>query len=127
MPTQSRGHGAQRRDRLSWCFWLNLFPCTGLYVMPSAAGWRWGGVVSPTGAAEKAVPPQNGVSHTTLLGGTAYASAIGGRRRLVAWLPQPISHTRRLAASPSRPRRPAPPRPLEPPSDHLRLARPHLV
>src|SRR5258708_292982 len=95
--------------------------------MPSAAGRRLGGLIPPTGAAEKAVPPQNGVGHTTLLGGTAYVSSIGGRRRLVAGLPQPVSHTRRVAASPRRPRRPAPQRPLEPPSTRLRLARPRLV
>src|SRR5207245_3632183 len=79
-------------------------------------------------AAEKAVPPQNEVVQTTLLGGTAHVHAtIVYRSRFVAWLPQPISHARRLAASPSRPRRPTQKIPLERPSPHLRPAGNHLV
>src|SRR5260370_41250602 len=95
--------------------------------MLSSAGRRPSARIFPTGAAEKAVPPQNGVGDTTLLGETAYALSILCRPWLVARLPQSVSHTGRLAASPSRPRRPTPKGPLESPSAHVRLARAHLV
>src|SRR5207302_11326959 len=91
--------------------------------MTSSAGKRFVALIFATRAAEKAFPPQNEVVQTTLLGGTALAHAtIVYRSRFVAWLPQPISHARRLAASPSRPRLPTQKIPLERPSPHLRPA-----
>src|SRR5437870_1379603 len=96
-----------------------------LYTMLSAAGRRSDILILRTGAAEKAVPPQNGVGNTTLLGETAYASSIGCWQRFVARLPEPISHTRCLAASPSGPGRPAEKVALESSSAHFRVARPH--
>src|SRR5207244_11756383 len=73
--------------------------------MTSSAGKRFAALIFATRAAEKAVPPQNEVVQTTLLGGTAHVNAtIVYRSRFVARLPQPISHARRLSSSPSRSR-----------------------
>src|SRR5207245_10058514 len=89
--------------------------------MTSSAGKRFAALIFATRAAEKAVPPQNEVVQTTLLGGTAHVHApIVYRSRFVARLPQPISHARPLAASPTRPRLPTQHIPLERPSLHLR-------
>src|SRR5437899_11039193 len=105
---------------------MNSFP--GFCWMLSSAGRPWTAPSLPLGAAEKAVPPQNGVGHTTLLGETAYVRAtIVCGSGLVAGLPQPISHVRRVAASPSGSRRPTSKRSLESPSSDLRLAGAHLV
>ncbi len=80
-----------------------------------------------TRAAEKAVSRQNGVVHTTLLGETAYAPSIDYWQRLVAELPQSVSHTRCLAASPSGPGCAATQRAVEPSSAHLCVAGPDVV
>src|SRR5713226_3436854 len=106
---------------------FNVCRFLGLCSMLSSAGRRPSAMFFPFGAAERAVPPQNGVGHTTLLGETAHAHAIVCRPRLVARLPESISHTRRLAASPSCSGRPTAKVPLESPSPHLGLARRDLV
>src|SRR6266404_3032291 len=97
-------------------------------MMLSSAGGRCIALRSPNSAAEKAVPPQNGVGHTTLLGETAYVRAtIVCGSGFVAGLPQPISHVRRVAASPSGPWCTTSNVPVESSSSDLCLAGAHLV